>query len=281
VYVIPLGVDESVYYPPAEWDEETRTGPFTFGFAGTACTRKGYDLLVKAFREEFVKEEDVRLIIRSASILSSSLPKDKRVSLIDGEISAKAMRNFYRSLDCFVLPTRGEGWGQTPVEAMACGTCAAVTNWGGCTDYFHDAMLRIAVERLVPCVWQGSQGNWALPSMVSIRYCLRWAYENRERCHEMGMEAAKHVLGHFTYRETVKAIERALSQVNTKERVECESYRVVVWHGDPARVITSVGGFIRHQPRILTSEQIAKLNPPDVGPGGFEIETRYKRAVSV
>jgi glycosyltransferase involved in cell wall biosynthesis len=45
----------------------------------------------------------------------------------------------YRSADCFVFPTRGEGWGMPILEAMACGLPVIATNWSAQQTFLTDA----------------------------------------------------------------------------------------------------------------------------------------------
>lgn len=48
------------------------------------------------------------------------------------------MATLYRSADCFVISTRGEGWGMPILEAMACGLPAIATNWSSQVDFFNE-----------------------------------------------------------------------------------------------------------------------------------------------
>lgn len=46
----------------------------------------------------------------------------------------EALRNLYQQADLFVFPSREEGWGLTPLEAMACGCPVVGTNVGCMTE---------------------------------------------------------------------------------------------------------------------------------------------------
>ena len=275
VSVVPIGIDDTIYKPAPEPKAESST--FTIGYAGAWSLRKGSDLLVKAFLEEFGNSDDVRLLVQSSSILSSTIPTDSRITVFAERRTTDEMADFYRSLDLFVMPTRGEGLGLTPLEAMACGVCSAVTDWGGSTDYLGDHSLRIAIDGLESCGgYHGSAGKWAKPSIASIRYCMRWAYEHREDVRRMGEESAEYVRKNWSIQSTAKQIEKLVSKIDPKERVQIESKEVVVWHGDPMKVIVpGVGGFTRAIPRgDLTPAQLDRINFED---GRFRLEKRYSR----
>lgn len=275
IEIVPLGVDSEVYYPePFEAKEASPT--FTFGFSGAATMRKGFDILTQAFQQEFGHNEPVRLEIRSAHHLSATMPNDSRVVVIPGGCADFKMREWYRHIDCFVMPTRGEGFGLTPLEAMACGTPAIVTNWGGCVDYLGDYALRVGLDGLESCAdYHKCGGKWASPSVASVRYCMRYAYEHRDEIRQMGDKAAGTVLEKWTYGHTAKVIEKLLAGVDPKERVEIESRSVVVWYGYPRTVfVKGVGQFVREIARELSDEKAALL----VNDDRFVRERRYRRA---
>ena len=50
---------------------------------------------------------------------------------ISETLSKEGIRSLIESCDCFVLPTRGEGWGLPIVEAMAMEKAVIATNHSG------------------------------------------------------------------------------------------------------------------------------------------------------
>lgn len=54
-----------------------------------------------------------------------------KIEVVEEHLPASEMPNLYKSADCFVLPTHGEGWGLPTMEAMAMGLPTITTNWGG------------------------------------------------------------------------------------------------------------------------------------------------------
>jgi hypothetical protein len=275
VEIVPLGIDPEVYYPPKP-TLVLNSSVFRFGYTGAATLRKGFDLLVRAFLEEFAEDEPVRLEIRSSNMLPATAPEDKRIDVKIGEFSTFRLRNWYQALDCFVMPTRGEGFGLTALEAMACGKCAIVTAWGGCTDYLGDYSLGVAIDGTEPCPdYQECGGRWAKPSLSSLRYCMRYAFEHREKIWEMGRAAAEVVRDKWDYKLTAKRIESILSKVKPHERVELDSVDMVVWRGRHRIVTNRAGRFVRGIPVELPPEKAALL---DFSGGRFCRERRYRRS---
>ena len=144
IHVYGHGVDPEVFFPLERPDRET----YTFLHYGRLSLRKGTDLVYRAFVEEFSHGEDVRLVLKDTVPFCPVLIEDPRVKWIHATYSKEQMRELMREADCFVFPTRGEGFGLPPLEAMATGLPTIVTNWSGPVDYADPADTLLLPYRL-------------------------------------------------------------------------------------------------------------------------------------
>jgi glycosyltransferase involved in cell wall biosynthesis len=180
--VVPLGIDG------AEWPlvERAPDRPFTFLVSGVLHRRKGADVAIEAFRLAFPRETDVRLLLKTRDgVWDSSLVPDERTVVIDRRLSHGELLELMGQVDCFVFPTRGEGFGLPPLEALATGCSVIVTNGGATGDILNpDYMLGIEVEKWVPCAYgrtgEDHPGLWMEPSVESCARQMRHVYEHRQ-----------------------------------------------------------------------------------------------------
>lgn len=129
IYVIPAGVDEKLYKEEGQaFNLRPNINDFVFISVFGWGYRKGYDVLLKAYFDEFSRDDNVSLLIVSKYQGNSSrfhrnkikediekimsqfpnkdLPHVVRHSQI---VPEKDMPKMYRAANCFVLPSRGEG----------------------------------------------------------------------------------------------------------------------------------------------------------------------------
>ncbi|MHA2281512.1 MAG: LAGLIDADG family homing endonuclease [Promethearchaeota archaeon] len=129
IYHVPVGVDHELYceYGP-KFDFRPNIKDFVFISVFGWSYRKGYDVLLKAYFEEFDASDNVSLLI--ASRYQSGIARSHRNKIRDDindimkqfpnkdmphvvrysqMIPEAQMPQLYRSADCFVLPSRGEG----------------------------------------------------------------------------------------------------------------------------------------------------------------------------
>ena len=204
-----------------------------FGGHSLPYDRKGGDDLVKAFHEEFKLEESVELIMKINTVYSGNFDSvghlksvsndDPRITYIISDMSEKERADLYRSADCYVMPTKGEAFGMTGLEALACGLPNITTGYSGVMDYCDDENSFIIRKW---DVWPAHYGyfdiiscsNWVRPDFNELKRLMRYAYEHPEECRLKGLLGAELAKEEFTWlkqaQKTIESIERWEKRVN-------------------------------------------------------------------
>lgn len=182
---------------------------FTFGTFGDFSPRKGIDVLLRAFQDEFSSKESVRLLMKSSSSSAAYEVHDPRIKFISGFMNQQALLKFLQEINVFVLPSRGEGFGLCGLEAMSTGLPLIATNWSGPVEYLDLEDSFPLSYRLVDA--QGIESNrvryfglWAEPDYEHLRYLMRWLYEHPNEAAVAGQKAAQRVHSNWTWERVAK-----------------------------------------------------------------------------
>lgn len=133
IEIVPNGVDE-FFSPGSEIERD-----FIL-FVGTLEPRKGLSDLVAAWSS--LPEPRPRLVLcgdRGWRTRIASLPGIEWT----GFVSRERLRELYRGALMFVYPSRYEGFGIPPLEALACGAPVIATRTGAIPDYAGEAALLV------------------------------------------------------------------------------------------------------------------------------------------
>ena len=159
--VILHGIDAAEFHPPADRSALRRRlglpDAFTIGCYGRIRRQKGTDVFVDAMLEVLPRHPDAQALVmgrataRHQPFLQSLRDRVVRAGLRSRvrflpEATVDAMPRWYQALDLFVAPQRWEGFGVTPLEAMACGVPVVATTAGA----FDELVVDGATGRLVP-----------------------------------------------------------------------------------------------------------------------------------
>jgi GT2 family glycosyltransferase/glycosyltransferase involved in cell wall biosynthesis len=226
IRVMPLGVDTDYFHPGITgYRPSTR---FTFLSVFEWGERKAPEVLLRAFTEEFKDSEDVLLLLSVANRdpqvdiqqqidalgLGTSAPI---VVMPNARFTGPQMGSLYRSADCFVLPSRGEGWGMPVLEAMACGLPTIATRWSGPADFLHEGVgYPLEPARLVRaearCPYYAGF-EWADPDVDQLRSLMRTVFEDQVAAQAKGLAAAAEVAARWTWDHAAEKVRRRLLEL--------------------------------------------------------------------
>jgi glycosyltransferase involved in cell wall biosynthesis len=134
-------------------------------YAGNIRRHKNIPRLVEAFavvREQLASHpvyHDLRLVIIGDTI--SQFPAVRQTVIRSrveqmvrflGFVPLKTLRCFYQSAAAFVFPSRYEGFGLPPLEAMACGTPVVASNVSSLPEVVGDAAVLVNPENVFDIV---------------------------------------------------------------------------------------------------------------------------------
>ncbi|MDP9121953.1 MAG: glycosyltransferase, partial [Acidobacteriota bacterium] len=229
IHVIPLGVDID-YFHPGIAAYPNPAGEFVFLSIFEWGERKNPWLLLQAFSEVFSAREPVRLLCKVMNRDPGVRLKEEirrlglresggRISyLFNLEFPYYQLGSLYRSVDCFVSVSRGEGWNMPLMEAMACGLPAIATDWGAHTefvreDYAYPLRVQDTIPAVAKCPYYAGY-RWADPDPEHLRQLLREVYENREAARHRGQLAAREMAAHWTWEATARKMVARLDEID-------------------------------------------------------------------
>jgi glycosyltransferase involved in cell wall biosynthesis len=176
-------LDTSVYSPrDRHAAREAFALPSQSVLIGFACTdlqngRKGLPELLDALRG---LEEDVSLVSFGRSpdpsqIESMPHPWNHLGFLQEDRVKAAV----YSCLDCFVVPSRAEAFGQTAIEAMACGIPVVATDVGGLSEAIDHGRAGVLVPPQQP---------------EALRRAISDLIKDPEKRHKLSVDGRSHVV---------------------------------------------------------------------------------------
>ena len=171
VSYVPLGVDTS-YWKPIKREANST---FRFHAGGSGWQRKGLDILAKAFRQ--LKLPNAELHIKAAKHAKDT-PEDARgdnIYLHRQWMTQNEMRTWLNQADCFVAPSRGEGFGLIPLQTIALGIPTIISDTSGQAQFAH---LATGVVSGGKSVSKNFGGTWDEPSVTQLAEVMLDHYHN-------------------------------------------------------------------------------------------------------
>lgn len=185
--------------------------PFVFLMVGELSYRKGFDILLQAFGMAFGTDPRVQLVLktRGMSLLMDRHPTKvgapycwtvdreaaPNVRVLRGDWSRSSLLRLYQMADCFVWPSRGEGYGLPPREAAATGLPVISPAHTGLYDADQWARVVPHSEGTSPAMFRvwGRCGELDTPDVDAVAEAMLWVYNNPEEAQALGARAAAYV----------------------------------------------------------------------------------------
>jgi glycosyltransferase involved in cell wall biosynthesis len=236
VKYVPLGIDPTEWFPvPRPTLDEPH---FTFLISGGGH-RKGSELVIDAFKKVFdgrVIGPAPRLFVHSAK--ATEFPLDDRIHLITGKLTSEEERALYAMAHVYVQPSRGEGFGLRPLQAMAQGCPTIATNAHGHAAFGEliTYPLGWTLQETPPQSFHhGPAGSWWEPNFDELCEAMEDAYLSYADAVSKAHVNARIVGEKFTWDETARkyldAIGRdqlELPDVEPMQWIEPEARRYLV-----------------------------------------------------
>ncbi len=204
---------------------------FAFGYifdVSSYLDRKNPFCLIDAFQRAFGKSRDVLLFLKyynsthdetQSRRLKEAIRGWPNIRAYDGIYTEEEILSLHKSLDCFVSPHRGEGFGLNAAEAMYFGKPTIATRYASTLDFMNDANSYLIDYKLIPI--ENTAGPyrrhsvWADPSTEHLSHLLRHVFEHPEERAVKGRLAAQQIRRDYSAEAVGALIQDRLRSLRT------------------------------------------------------------------
>lgn len=231
--VLPHGFDPTLYNPevlPAQV-EGLQQQKFKFLTVAIPHWRKGYDILLQAYIEEFKEDDSVVLVIKTSADPRENDKIPCRINLNELLVNLKQTYKFkwpeiriisqrfdnlgslYKAADAVVLPSRTECFSLTMLEASACGVPVITTDYGGHLDFLNHKNSNLIDYKMAAAPREAQYWHFdptaqiAEPSKEHLKQLMREVRTNHEAAKLRAQQAHQDVQDYTWTKVTDKLLQ--------------------------------------------------------------------------
>ncbi len=215
IFVVPHGVEPIFTYK----ERNLAVQPFRYLWVGAPNPRKGFAELTVIWQSLGLdKHPEMELYLKTSKVPNVQIQQKKNVILDARNLPVEELVKIYHSAHCFVLPTRGEGFGLTLIEAMATGLPCIATNFSGVTEFFDDKVgfpVKYSFdmsEMLSPMYGSLGKTRVAYPDIKEIAEKMIWVRLNYKKALKIGKLASIRTKIKFTWEKSAETLVRVIQE---------------------------------------------------------------------
>jgi len=210
VYVVPHSIDLTDRAPTSIERSQFGLSPDSFVFLfmfdfQSSIERKNPLGLIEAFRQTFLENDEVALLIKSShgdfdpdGFRRLGKAADRaNVKLIDKVLSREEVTGLFQLCDCYISLHRSEGFGLTLAEAMYAEKPVIATAFGGNVDFMTETNSYLVRYRLIEIEEDHGPykkgGVWADPDLQHAAELMRSVYLNPDEARKLGRIARSEI----------------------------------------------------------------------------------------
>jgi glycosyltransferase involved in cell wall biosynthesis len=232
VNVLPVGIDIGKFKIEKNREKlrKIEKKEVVFLSVGEFNYRKGWDILLKSFVEEFNSDDNIKLIIKSfehdklentyKNKIISKVEEYKsikinppKIEVIVDIIDSDKMPHIYQNADIFIMATLGEGFGLPMAEAMACGIPCILPNNSAYLDFVNGKngwLVEIdgykkdkEISKVAISYFDSEVPNI---NIDHFKKCMREAYQDKKKIEEKGKASIEEICSNFNFEDTIDNI---------------------------------------------------------------------------
>jgi glycosyltransferase involved in cell wall biosynthesis len=216
IHVFEHGV-EKVWTP----HQRDKSNPFGYLHIGGEALRKGMKETIDAFRAVRDDNEDTELNLKMTS-QGWRISGWHRINILPESVDVGELVRLYHDNHVYVYPSWGEGFGLTPLQAMATGMPTITLDSWAPYARFLDPNLVVNSEMSYPPEDHINYGLWCKihpgqmwrPDVDSLVKAMAYVYDNYDDCVAYAMEQTDEIRTHYDWdRLTQEAFENLESRL--------------------------------------------------------------------